>query len=265
MIICRHWYRLYAPAEFTHRRNIDQIKTTDSLILALLIWQAKTGIESQRRFCECFNCLSHSRFNRRSRQLLQLIYQIRQEMNKKVDLNGQFLIIDSFPVPVCQPIRNYRAKIFRGYANIGYKATKKIYFYGFKVHAIVSDDGYILDYVVTKASVHDARETVELLENTHPSNYYLLGDEGYLGKELHQQLKQMGYELWTPYRKNMTGAKKHNDHQLMAIRRTIESDFSLLTHYNAENNRARSLTGFQARLEIAILTYNLAYCLERFN
>ncbi|RXF49698.1 IS982 family transposase, partial [Lactobacillus crispatus] len=110
------------------------MKTTDSLILALLIWQAKTGIESQRRFCECFNCLSHSRFNRRSRQLLQLIYQIRQEMNKKVDLNGQFLIIDSFPVPVCQPIRNYRAKIFRGYANIGYKATKKIYFYGFKVH-----------------------------------------------------------------------------------------------------------------------------------
>ena len=44
-------------------------------------------------------------------------------MNKKVDLNGQFLIIDSFPVPVCQPIRNYRAKIFGGYANIGYKAT----------------------------------------------------------------------------------------------------------------------------------------------
>ena len=37
VIICRHWYRLYAPAGFTHRRNIDQIKTTDSLILALLI------------------------------------------------------------------------------------------------------------------------------------------------------------------------------------------------------------------------------------
>ena len=73
-------------------------------------------------------------------------------MNRKVDLSGQFLIIDSFPVPVCQPIRNYRARIFRGYANIGYKAT----YHGFKVHAIVSDNGYILDYAVTKASVHDA-------------------------------------------------------------------------------------------------------------
>lgn len=233
--------------------------------MALLIWQAKTGIESQRRFCECFGCLSHSRFNRRSRQLLQLIYQIRQKMNQKVDLSGQFLIIDSFPVPVCQPVRNYRVRIFRGSANISYKATKKIYYYGFKVHAIVSDDGYVLDYAVTRASVHDAKGTVELMKNTHPANRYLLGDEGYLGKRLHDQLKQMGYELWTPYRKNMAGAKKHNDRQLMAIRRTIESDFSLLTYYNTENNRARSLTGFQARLEIAILTYNLAYCLERFN
>ncbi|MCT0165731.1 IS982 family transposase, partial [Lactobacillus helveticus] len=193
------------------------------------------------------------------------IYQIRQKMNQKVDLSGQFLIIASFPVPVCQPVRNYRVRIFRASANIGYKATKKICYYGFKVHAIVSDDGYLLDYAVTKASVHDAKETVELMKNTHPANRYLLGDEGYLGKRLHDRLKQTGYELWTPYRKNMAGAKKHDDRQLMAIRRAIESDFSLLTYYNAENNRARSLTGFQARLEIAILTYNLAYCLERFN
>ena len=150
-------------------------------------------------------------------------------------------------------------------ADIGYKATKKVYYYGFKVHAIVSDDGYLLDYAVTKASVHDAKETTELMANAHPVNHYLLGDEGYLGKDLAFKLKQMGYKLWTPYRKNMQGAKEHNDHQLMAIKRTIESDFSLLSYYNAENNRARSLTGFQERLEVAVLAYNMAYCLERFN
>ena len=93
-------------------------------------------------------------------------------------------------MPVCQPVRNYRVKIFWGVADIGYKATKKVYYYGFKVHAIVSDDG---------------------------------------------------------------------------IRRSIESDFSLLSYYNAENNRARSPVGFQQRLEIAILAYNMAYCLKRFN
>ena len=264
-IICRCLYKLYAPDALKQRRNINRCKISDSSILALLIWQASLGVESQRRFCEKLVNLSHSRFNRRARMLLPLIYLIRHGLNEKVDLSGDILIIDSFPVPVCQPIRNRRAKIFRGYADIGYKATKKIYYYGFKVHAIVSDDGYLLDYIVTKASVHDAKETVELITNAHPDNRYLLGDEGYLGKNLHQRLEQMGYTLWTPYRKNMKNAQKHNKHYLMALRRTIESDFSLLSYYNAENNRARSLAGFQERLEVAILAYNMAYCLERFN
>ncbi len=225
-MICRSWYKLYAPNSLKHRRNTDQIKLSDSSILAMLIWQAELGIESQRRFCRFFVGLSHSRFNRRARQLLPLIYLIRHTLNQEVDLSGKILIIDSFPVPVCQPVRNYRVKIFHDIADIGYKATKKVYYYGFKVygfkfkvygfkvHAIVSDDGYV---------------------------------------------------LWTPYRKNMQGAKKHNNHQLMAVRRTIESDFALLSYYNAENNSARSLAGFQELLEVAVLAYNMAYCLERFN
>lgn len=180
-------------------------------------------------------------------------------------MSGRFIIINSFPVPLCQPVRNRRVKIFRDCADIGYKATKKVYFYGFKVHALASDDGYILGYTVTKASVHDAKETVELVHNVQPKNRYILGDEGYLGKELHQRLKQMGYILWTPFRKNMKGNKEHNDHQLMAIRRTIESDFSLLSYYNAKDNRARSLSGFQERIEIAVLASNMSYCLARFN
>lgn len=258
-------YKLYAPDALKQRRNINRCKISDSSILALLIWQASLGVESQRRFCEKLVNLSHSRFNRRTRMLLPLIYRIRHVLNEEVDLSGDILIIDSFPVPVCQPVRNCQAKIFSDYANIGYKATKKTFYYGFKVHAIVSDDGYLLDYAITKASVNDARETIELLVNAQPKNRYLLGDEGYVGKDLHHQLKKMGYILWTPYRKNMKNAKKHNNHYLMALRRTIESDFSLLTYYNAENNRARSLTGFQERLEVAILAYNMAYCLERFN
>ena len=211
-VICRSLYNLYAPDKLKHRKNIDQTKLSDNSILAMLIWQTEIGIESQRRFCKFFVGLSHSRFNRRAKMLLPLIRCIRQAWNQEVKVAGEFLIIDSFPVPVCQPVRNYRVKIFRGIADIGYKATKKVYYYGFKVHAIVSDDGYLLDYTVTKASVHDAKETVELVINTHPANHYLLGDEGYLGKSLAAELKRMGYVLWTPYRKNMKGSKKHNDH-----------------------------------------------------
>ncbi|GFO98654.1 hypothetical protein LHEH8_04100 [Lactobacillus helveticus] len=124
-IICRCLYKLYAPDALKQRQNINRCKISDSSILALLIWQASLVVESQRRFCEKLVNLSHSRFNRRARMLLPLIYLIRHGLNEEVDLSGDILIIDSFPVPVCQPIRNRRAKIFRGYADIGYKATKK--------------------------------------------------------------------------------------------------------------------------------------------
>ena len=261
----------FVPRKFMERRNIEHVKLSDAEIMALMLLKMQYHVPTWTAFYDLVQAtipsltlLEYSRLIRRINQVTPVFQAIRRGLLTWTT-PSQTAIIDSYPLPLCQGVRNARACLFAGIANIGYNATKQLYFYGFKVHAIVSDDGYILDYVVTKASVHDARETVELMENTHPSNYYLLGDEGYLGKELHQQLKQMGYELWTPYRKNMTGAKKHNDHQLMAIRRTIESGFSLLTYYNTENNRARSLIGFQSRLEIAILAYNSAYCLERFN
>ncbi|MDM5143768.1 hypothetical protein ICE98_00839 [Lactococcus lactis] len=34
-------------------------------------------------------------------------------------------IIDSFPIPLCQPIRNFKSKVLGDYANVGYNATKR--------------------------------------------------------------------------------------------------------------------------------------------
>ncbi|MDB6267134.1 IS982 family transposase, partial [Lactobacillus amylovorus] len=83
-IICRCLYKLYAPDALKQRRNINRCKISDSSILALLIWQASLGVESQRRFCEKLVNLSHSRFNRRARMLLPLIYLIRHGLNEEV-------------------------------------------------------------------------------------------------------------------------------------------------------------------------------------
>ena len=117
-------------------------------------------------------------------------------------------------MPLCQPIRNRRAKVkvFEGTADIGYNSTKKFY----------------------------------------------------LGERLHDALKIDGYILWTPYRKNMKGAKQHNKRELMTIRRTIESVFSVLKYYGIENILARSVDGFQQTVEIIVLTYNISYILQRY-
>ena len=52
----------------------------------------------------------------------------------------------------------------------------------------VTLSGYILNYVVTPASVHYIRAVDDLLENC--SQPYVLADLAYLSYELREQLKQ---------------------------------------------------------------------------
>ena len=134
---------------------------------------------------------------------------IRQAINTQISPNN-IVITDSFPLSLCQPVRHHRAHVFYELADIGYNSSKHLWFYGFKVHMLVTLSGYILNYVVTPApaSIHDIRAVDGLLENC--SQPYVLADLAYLSYELREQLKQKGYHLWTPLRQNMARAKQHN-------------------------------------------------------
>ncbi|HEM4841499.1 TPA: IS982 family transposase [Streptococcus suis] len=261
--ICHHFYHNYCPDSFKYRRNVGLVKVSDESILVLLLLQAELGMTSQRNFytiCHLFPCgqlLERSRFNRRSKQLIWLVQLIRKAMSEMLP-SDKLAIIDSFPVPLCQPVRNHRATIFKGLADIGYNASKHLWFYGFKVHMLVTLSGYILNYVVTPASVHDIKVVYELLEGCKQS--VILGDLGYLSSELKKYLEQEGYHLWMPFRKNMTGAEEHNNWKVMAMRRTIETRFSELCRlFDIEHTLARSLAGLQLRMEQIILAHNLRY------
>ncbi|HEL2431606.1 IS982 family transposase [Streptococcus suis] len=261
--ICHHFYHNYCPDSFKYRRNVGLVKVSDESILVLLLLQAELGMTSQRHFytiCHLFpygQLLERSRFNRRSKQLIWLVQLIRKAMSEMLP-SDKLAIIDSFPVPLCQPVRNHRATIFKGLADIGYNASKHLWFYGFKVHMLVTLSGYILNYVVTPASVHDIKVVYELLEGCKQS--VILGDLGYLSSELKKYLEQEGYHLWMPFRKNMTGAEEHNNWKVMAMRRTIETRFSELCRlFDIEHTLARSLAGLQLRMEQIILAHNLRY------
>ncbi|WP_283714096.1 IS982 family transposase, partial [Streptococcus dysgalactiae] len=118
--------------------------------------------------------------------------------------------------------------------------------------------GFILNYVVTPASVHDIKVVDELLEDCRQS--VVLADLGYLSQELKETLQKEGYHLWTPLRQNMVGAKQHNHWQLLVMRRTIETRFSeLYSLFNIEHTLTRSIRGLQLRIEQIILTHNLRY------
>lgn len=107
---------------------------------------------------------------------------------------------------------------------------------------LVTLSGFILNYVVTPAAVHDIKVVDELLEDCSQS--VVLADLGYLSQELKDRLEQKGYHLWTPLSQNMVGAEQHNHWQLLVMRRTIETRFSeLCALFRIEHTLTRSIKG----------------------
>ena len=261
--ICVQCYQACAPECLKKRRNVRACKVSDVSILILLVLQAQLGMKSQRKFyrmCQLFmrsKGLERTRFFRRARYLIPLLKLIHQWMTRQF-WHDDIAVIDSFPLPLCLPARNYRVKTLTGIADISYNPAKKMWFYGFKVHLLATLSGFIIHYVVTPASVHDSQVAEELLENCPCS--YILADLGYLSESLKQEMAQKGYCFWTPLRQNMPNAKKHNHWKLLAQRRTIETRFSTLCAiFDIERPLARSLVGIELWLEQIIWAYNLRF------
>jgi hypothetical protein len=103
--------------------------------------------------------------------------------------------------------------------------------------------------------VHDVKVVEELLESARADK--VLGDVGYLNRDLQRQLSLQGIDYWTPVRKNMKPIKPGVDDRLMKRnRRMIETLFSNLNTVSTfEHPRVRGLKGLLVLLE-SLLTWH---------
>lgn len=257
MLVIMPLYLRYVPFYLRNRRNIDKAKLTDVMVLAFMCWQVDMGITNQTKFYRFLKGIfvtsllpERSRFNRICNNEGIIIRDIRLGLiHDKV--NPSFTIIDSFPMPLCQPVRNFRAKLMSDYANKGYNSTKKFFFYGYKAHCEVSNSGIVLAYSITRGSVHDVNVAKTLL-NEYPS-HLVLANKGYVGQNLKNDLKSQGIDLETPGRSNM---KSHPNDEPWIIkhRLRVETTFSQLkSEFNVEHNHGRTTKGYQTRFEQCLL------------
>uniref|UniRef100_UPI0009BD0AAD IS982 family transposase n=1 Tax=Lactococcus sp. TaxID=44273 RepID=UPI0009BD0AAD len=251
-------YQTKVPLEVQNRKNVH-LATSDCLVITCYLWGVlhfSETLKAKHQLAQSLfpNFLEYSRFVRRCNALLLSIQLIRQALVFKEFEGIDVSIIDSFPIPLCQPIRNFRSKVLGDYANIGYNATKGQYFYGCKCHALVSESGYVIDYVISPASIADSTMAEEVLSQF--GTPIVLGDMGYLGQVLHDRLELKEIELITPVRMNMK-KKDITFPNFSKRRKVIERVFSFLTNLGAERCKSRSSYGFLVKLEMTLLTYSL--------
>ena len=163
--------------------------------------------------------------------------------------------IDSTTLTVCHNLRIPRHKTFDGIAKRG-KSTMG-WFYGFKLHLIVSYRGEIVAATITAGNVHDT-QPVDMLAQGLTDKLY--GDKGYLSKALAASLFEKGITLITTVRKNMKAkAMSLWDRAMLSKRFIIETINDQLKNISQiEHSRHRSMNGFMLNVMAGLV----AYCLK---
>lgn len=106
--------------------------------------------------------------------------------------------IDSTKLAVCENLRIPQHRQFTGIAARG--KTTLGWFYGFKLHLIVSDRGELLSWQVTPGNIDDRRPVEKLTQRLFGK---IFGDLGYLSEPLKILLREQNLELVTKVKKNM--------------------------------------------------------------
>jgi len=160
--------------------------------------------------------------------------------------------VDATKLSVCHNIRIPRNKVFKGTAQRG-KGTMG-WFFGFKLHLLVNDQGEILSVKVTAGNIDDRKPVPEMVKDLWGTLY---ADKGYISKALTDELAGQDIKLITGTRKNMKKKMMSLWDRLMLRKRyIIETIFDQLKNISQiEHSRHRSPVSFAVHLLAGLVAY----------
>ena len=203
--------------------------------------------------------LSQSRLNRRLHALPPALWEtllgLLGEVFKQHNPTGEY-VLDSLPVPVCDNIRIQRCQLFQGEEHRGYCASKRRYFYGLKVHLVITATGCPIEFVLTPGGTADV-SALKLLDLDLPPGATLLSDRAYNDYQEEDLLQEAGAITLHPQRKK--GSKRPLPAWLeflaKPVRQRIETAFSQVTSLFPKHINAVTAQGFILKVTCFLLAF----------
>ena len=151
--------------------------------------------------------------------------------------------VDSTPLRVCRTQRIHIHKTFKGIAQRG--KCSMGWFFGFKLHLICNEKGELLNFMITPGDIDD-RKPLEYKAFVDFIYGKLVGDKGYISKNLFNRLFVDGIQLITKLKSNMKGSiMRISDRLLLGKRAIIETiNDELKNIAQVEHSRHRSFDNF---------------------
>lgn len=155
-------------------------------------------------------------------------------------------------MPICH---NRRIPSHRVFAGVAQRARSSLdWFYGFKLHLVINEQGQLLVFRLTPGNVDDRIPVPDLAEGLWGK---LFGDRGYISQTLFEQLWGTGVQLVTKLKRNMKNKLLPLwDKLLLCKRGLIESVGEQLKHVcQIAHTRHRSVSNAFVHTVAALAAY----------
>jgi hypothetical protein len=263
------WLRARRHQESVQRTLVDAEIITIALTVARFFdgnfRAAQTMLLEQRYLTDSLS--QYNRHLHRVQSLLESLFDWLGRLHKTASRENVFLI-DSCPIPVCDNIRIRDCRIYPSEATEdvfrGYHSSKRRWFYGLKVHLIVTAEGYPVEASLTPGSVNDTKH-LRSFEIDLPEGSVLYGDKAYNEYFTEDLLAEAcSIELCPQRKKN--SRKKNSTRGVSApvrylqqvYRKRIETTFSQIEQMLPKSIHAVTARGFELKVFLFVLAFSIS-------
>jgi len=240
-----------------------------SEVLTIIVWFQQSGYRTFKDFylkevskhlrTEFPHLVSYNRFvELMPEALVPLCFYLQTRKGKTAGI----AFVDSLPLAVCH---NRRIQSHRVFAHLAERGKSSVdWFYGFKLHLIVNDQGELLAFHLTPGNVDDRQPVPKLAKGLLGK---LFGDRGYISKALQEVLSQQNLQLITKIKKNMKNRLLSVFDQLLLRKRALIETINdqLKNICQIGHTRHRSPVNFLVNVIAALIAYSYKEKLPSLN
>jgi hypothetical protein len=250
-----------------HRSDVQQ-KMSDAEVMT-------TAIVAAMYFCGNFEkarkhlsaphyipkMLSKSRLNRRLHgvePMLLTVFEALGQVWKQLNSEAVYSI-DSFPISICDNIRISRSKLYDGEEVYrGYQSSKKRYFYGIKIHLMVTATGEPVEFFLTPGSFADVKG-LKVFPFALPEDSVVYADKAYTDYEVEDLLLDAEKIQLSAMRKRNSRRPVPAYVQFVQHykRKIIETSGSLISQFLPKSIHAVTSKGFELKIMLFVLSLSV--------
>jgi hypothetical protein len=250
-----------------HHQEDGQCQMNDAEIMTTALTASlffRGNYESARALLKQHGYIPHmvskSRFSRRLHRikvLFIILFDLLGNIWKTLNTDAVYMI-DSLPVAVCDNIRIRRSRIYSKEDFRGYQASKKRYFYGLKIHLMVTQDGQPVECLLTPGGFGDV-DALKYYAYELPNGAIIYADKAYNDYEIEDLLKEVAHiELLPMRKKNSKRALSPSVTFVQSYhRKRVETAGSLIEQLLPKSIHAVTSQGFELKVALFVIASSL--------